>query len=99
VVVIVNDVGIVDGGCGAIARGDVVHVGGVNRLSLACTPVSQVLGGSVDIPALFNRCGILSLCTICITALTVVVVLVGSPDSSIVCFPLHCLQPSLIPAL
>jgi hypothetical protein len=67
-VVVVDDV------VAGVTSGDVAHVGGVDGLvgvSLACMPIPQVLGGSVDIPMSFSRRGGLSLGTVCITALIV----------------------------
>jgi hypothetical protein len=40
-------------------------------LSLACAATSQVLGGSVDVPMSFSRCGHSSLGAICIMAFAV----------------------------
>jgi hypothetical protein len=79
-VVVVNVVGsvdgsvdVADGSCDGIVNSDVARNGGVDRLvgvSLACMPVSQVLGSSVDIPASFSRRGGSSLGTVCILAST-----------------------------
>ena len=49
---VVDDVGVVDGADGAVATGDVASDGGDDGLvgvSLAYMPVSQMLGGSVDV--------------------------------------------------
>jgi hypothetical protein len=76
VVAVVNVVGVVDGTDGAVARDDVAGDGGDDGLvgvSLACVPVSQVLGSSVDVPALFRRRSFSSSCTVCVTALIVLV--------------------------
>ena len=84
-VVVDNDIVIVDGSCVAITSGDMAHVGGVNRLVgvlLACIPVPQVLGGSVDIPMLFSRHSSLSLGTVCITALAV--------EVGVICVAVDC---------
>ena len=81
-----DGVGIIDGVCGAVARGDVAGAGGDDELvgvSLACTPVSQVLGGSVDVPTSFSRCGGLSLGTVCIMVLIVLVMVVCVLESVI----------------
>ena len=74
VVVVVDAVVAVDGADGAVARGGVAGDGGGDRLvgvSLACMPVSQLLGGLVDIPTSFSRRGGSLLGTVCITALIV----------------------------
>ena len=101
--VVVGDVvGVVDGADGAVARGDVAGDGGGDELvgvSLVCMPFSQVLGGSIDIPASFSRRSGSSPGTVCVTTSTVAVALVGSLHGSVVCFPLHCLRLSFIPAL
>ena len=76
VVAVVDNVGNVDGGCAGVVSNDVADIAGVDRLvgvSLACMPVSQVLGSSVDVPASFSRRGGSSLGAVCITASTVVV--------------------------
>ena len=85
--VVVDDVGVVDGADGAVATGDVVSDGGDDGLvgvSLACMPVSQMLGGSVDVPASFSRCGIPSLFIVCVTASTVVVGVIWVLESVVV---------------
>jgi hypothetical protein len=74
VVVVVDVVGVVDGTDGAVARDDVAGDGGDDGLvgvSLACMPVSQVLGGSVDVSAFFRSRGGSSLGSVCVTALAV----------------------------
>jgi hypothetical protein len=76
VVIVDGSVDVADGGCDGIVSSDVARNGGVDRLvgvSLACMPVSQVLGSSVDIPASLSRRGGSSLGTVCITALVVLV--------------------------
>ena len=85
VVVVDNKVVIIDCSCAVVARGDMAHVGGVDRLvgvSLSCMLVPQVLGGSVDIPTSFSSCGSLSLGTICIMALAV--------EVGVVCVAVDC---------
>ena len=73
-----DDDGVVDGadgGCVGVVSSDVAASCGNDGLvgvSLACTPVSQVLEVSVDVPASFSRRGGSSLGAVCITASTVV---------------------------
>ena len=85
--VVVDNVGVVDGADGAVAMGDMVGDGGDDGLvgvSLACMPVSQMLGGSVDVPASFSRCGIPSSFIVCVTASTVVVGVIWVVESVVV---------------
>jgi hypothetical protein len=101
VVAVVNVVDVGDGGRVVVVHGDMAVVTGLGGLisgavgaevSLqACEAALQVLGGSVDVPASFSRRGGSSLGSVCVTVSAVEVVLVGSPASSVVCFPLHCL--------
>jgi hypothetical protein len=79
-VAVVDVVDNVDGGCAGVVSGDVAGLwdargGGAGRcgLLLACTAVSQVQGGSVDVPASLSGRGGSSSDAVCITALTVVV--------------------------
>jgi hypothetical protein len=83
VVVVVNDICIVDGGCADVVRSGMARLwdargGGVGRCGplLTCSVVLQVQGGSVDIPMSFSGRGGPSLDAVCITALTVVVAVV-----------------------
>ena len=86
--VVVGDVvGVVDGADGAVAMGDVAGDGGDDGLvgvSLACMPVSQMLGGSVDVPTSFSRCGSLSLGSVCVTVSAVEVGAVWVLESVVV---------------
>jgi hypothetical protein len=82
--VAVDDVvGVVDGGCASVAAGDMAVVTGLISgvlgagVSLqACEAASQVLGGSVDVPASFSRRGHSSLDAVCVTASAIVVIVV-----------------------
>jgi hypothetical protein len=79
-VAIVDNVGIVDGGCAAIVSSDVAglwdarggEVGHWGPLG-TCTVVSQVQGGLVGIPMSLSGCSGSSSDAVCMTALTVVV--------------------------
>jgi hypothetical protein len=80
VVVVVDNIVNVDGGCAGVVSGDVAGLwdargGGAGRcgLLLACTAVLQVQGGSVDVPASLSGRGGSSLDAVCMTALTMAV--------------------------
>jgi hypothetical protein len=85
-IAIVNDIGIVDGSCAAVASGDVAGLvgslgeAGFSRvgweLSLVCTAVSQVLQSSIDVPMSFSRRGGSLSCVVCMAVLTEVGVFV-----------------------
>jgi len=92
VVVVVNIVGIVDGGCAAVVSGNMAAFTGMGVLVTgavgaggspqACEAVSQVLGSLVDIPALFSRCSGTS-AAVCIAVSKVGVVVVWEAVSAV----------------
>jgi hypothetical protein len=87
VVVVVDVVGVVDGGCAAVVSSNVAAFTGTGAVGAggsrqACDAMSQVLGSSVDVPASFNRYSSTSV-AVCIAASTVRVVVVWEAVSAV----------------
>ena len=92
IVVVINIVDSIDGGCAGVVSNDMAAFTGMGRLvtgavgaggSLqACEAVSQVLGSSVDVPMSLSKCGSTSV-AVCIAESMVEVVVIWEAISAV----------------